>query len=197
MGKILVLALLLVICPSMAFAEEIETKAYLPWDLDSQKTIHVLINSESEITDGKKIIIDEVIMSEKSVMLDNQKYFEGWQGALDQIHYSDNIQIRLVFTDNEKSPNTILINLVDESSEFDGFTKFDLNKNKIVKSHITIYNSKDLNDTDFEKIMRHEFGHSLGLAHSKNINDIMFPVIGQTNPYITQDNISSLSLLYG
>ncbi len=49
MGKPLVLALLLVICPAMAFAEEIETKAYLPWDLDSQKTIHVLINSESEI----------------------------------------------------------------------------------------------------------------------------------------------------
>jgi predicted Zn-dependent protease len=48
-----------------------------------------------------------------------------------------------------------------------------------------------------EKIMRHEFGHSLGLAHSKNINDIMFPVLGQSNPYITHDNISSLSLLYG
>ena len=117
----------------MAFAEEIETKAYLPWDLDSQKTIHVLINSESEITDGKKIIIDEVIMSEKSVMLDNQKYFEGWQGALNQINYSDNTPIRLVFTDNEKPTNMILINLEDltSKSEFNGFTKYELNKNKI------------------------------------------------------------------
>lgn len=135
-------------------------------------------------------------MSEKSVMLDDQNYFEGWQGALDQIPYSDNTPIKLVFTDNTKSPSTILINLVDESSKFDGFTKFDLNKNKIVKSHVTIYNSKNLNDIDFKKILCHEFGHGLGLAHSKNIHDIMFPITEQSNPYISHDDLSALSLLY-
>lgn len=196
MGKTLIFALLLVICPSIVFAEEIDPKTYLPWNIDSQKTLYVFINSDSEISESKKIIIDEVIMSEKSVMLDDQNYFEGWQGALDQIPYSDNTPIRLVFTDDEKSSNTILVNLVDESSKFDGFTKFDLNKNKIVKSHVTIYNFKNLNDVDFEKILCHEFGHGLGLAHSKNINDIMFPFVEQSNPYISPDDLSALSLLY-
>jgi hypothetical protein len=197
-GKILVFALLLIIIyPHIAFADEIETKAHLPWNLDSQKTIYVLINSESEISESKKTIIDDVIMSEKSVMLDHQNYFEGWQGALDQIPYSDNTPLRLVFTDNEKPSNMILINLKDGSSKFDGFTKFDLNENNIVKSYVTIYNSKNLNDVDFEKILCHEFGHSLGLEHSKNINNIMFPVLDQSNHYISNDNISALSLLYG
>jgi hypothetical protein len=194
--KTVIFVLLLMLCPSMVFAEGIDTKTYLPWNIDSQKTLYVLINSESEISESKKIIINEVIMSEKSVMFNDQNYFEGWQGALDQIPYSDDTPIKLVFTDNEKLPNTIFVNLVDESSKFDGFTKFDLNKNKIVKSHVTIYNSKNLNDIDFEKILCHEFGHGLGLAHSKNINDIMFPFVEQSNPYISHDDLSALSLLY-
>lgn len=202
MEKTLVFALLIIIYPNIAIAEETETNKALPWDLKSQKTLYVLINSESEISESKKAIINDVIMSEKSVMLDNQNNFKGWQGALNQIHYSDNTPIKLIFTDNEKPTNMIIINLEDEptefddSSEFDGFTKFDLYENKIVKSHIVIYNTKNLNDVEFETLLRHEFGHSLGLAHSENINNVMFPLLDQSNPYITNDNISALSLLY-
>ena len=202
MEKTLVFALLIIIYPNIAIAEETETNKDLPWDLKSQKTLYVLINSESEISESKKAIINDVIMSEKSVMLDNQNNFKGWQGALNQIHYSDNTPIRLIFTDNEKPTNMIIINLEDEptefddSSEFDGFTKFDLYENKIVKSHIVIYNTKNLNDVEFETLLRHEFGHSLGLAHSENINNVMFPLLDQSNPYITNDDISALSLLY-
>lgn len=135
-------------------------------------------------------------MSDKTVMINHENYFIGWKSALEQIPYSDNMPIKLVFTDDEKSANIISINFKDESSEFDGYTKFELNKNKIVKSHITIYNSNNLSDVEFEKILRHEFGHGLGLAHSENINDIMYPILDQTNIYITNDNISALSILY-
>lgn len=202
MEKTLVFALLIIIYPNIAIAEETETNKDLQWDLKSQKTLYVLINSESEISESKKTIINDVIMSEKSVILDNQNNFKGWQGALNQIHYSDNTPIKLIFTDNEKPTNIIIINLEDEptefddSSEFDGFTKFVLYENKIVKSHIVIYNTKNLNDVEFETLLRHEFGHSLGLAHSENINNVMFPLLDQSNPYITNDDISALSLLY-
>ncbi len=202
MEKTLVFALLIIIYPNIAIAEETETSQDLPWDLKSQKTLYVLINSESEISENKKAIINDVIMSEKSVMLDNQNYFKGWQGALNKIQYSDNTPIRLIFTDNEKPTNMILINLEDEptefdgSSEFDGFTKFDLYENKIVKSHIVIYNSKNLNDVEFETLLRHEFGHSLGLSHSENINDLMYPVLDRSNPYISNEDVSVLSSLY-
>lgn len=196
MGKTLIFALLILISPNIAIAEEIETKPYMPWGFGSEKIIYVLINSESEISENKKAIINDVIMSDKVVMMDYQKYFKGWQGALEQIPYSDKNPIKLVFTDEENRTNIISINLKDESSEFDGFTKFELNKNKIVRSDITISNFKNLNDMEFEKILRHEFGHGLGLAHSENINDIMAPILDQVNPYITYDNISTLSLLY-
>ena len=195
MEKILIFAIFLILCPPIAFAEEM-TKAYLPWSLDSQKTIYVLINSESEITENKKAIINAVIMSEKSIRFYGHHHFEGWQGALNQINYTDNLPVKLVFTDNEKSENIILINLKDESSEFDGFTTYDLNQNKITKSYVAIYNSKNLTDEDFEKILRHEFGHSLGLAHSQNINDIMCKTLPLSNAYISNENISTLSFLF-
>lgn len=188
--------MLIIISPSIAIAEEVETKPYKPWDLESEKTLHILINSDSEISESKKIIINEVIMSDKTVMINHENYFIGWKSALEQIPYSDNMPIKLMFTDDEKSANIISINFKDESSEFDGYTKFELNNNKIVKSHITIYNSNNLSDVEFEKILRHEFGHGLGLAHSENINDIMYPILDQTNIYITNDNISALSILY-
>lgn len=196
MVKLLVFAMLIIISPSIAIAEEVETKPYKPWDLESEKTLHILINSDSEISESKKIIINEVIMSDKTVMINHENYFIGWKSALEQIPYSDNMPIKLMFTDDEKSANIISINFKDESSEFDGYTKFELNNNKIVKSHITIYNSNNLSDVEFEKILRHEFGHGLGLAHSENINDIMYPILDQTNIYITNDNISALSILY-
>lgn len=196
MVKLLVFAMLIIISPSIAIAEEVETKPYKPWDLESEKTLHILINSDSEISESKKRIINEVIMSDKTVMINHENYFIGWKSALEQIPYSDNMPIKLAFTDDEKSANIISINFKDESSEFDGYTKFELNNNKIVKSHITIYNSNNLSDVEFEKILRHEFGHGLGLAHSENINDIMYPILDQTNIYITNDNISALSILY-
>ena len=186
----------LALCPPIALAEEMVTQVYLPWNLDSQKTIYVLINSESEITENKKAIIDNVIMSEKSILLDNQNYFEGWQGALDQINYADNLKVKLVFTDTEKLENMILINLKNESSEFDGYTTYDLNQNKIIKSYVSIYNSENLSDEDFEKILRHEFGHSLGLAHSRNIDDIMSALLPTSNQYVSNEDISALSFLF-
>ena len=196
MEKVLVFAISLILFPHMALAEEMPTQAYLPWSLDSQKTIYVLINSDSEITENKKAIINAVIMSEKSIRFYSQHHFEGWQGALNQINYVDNLPVKLVFTDNEKSENMILINLKDESSEFDGYTTYDLNQNKIIKSYVTIYNSKNLTDEDFEKILRHEFGHSLGLAHSQNINDIMCKTLPLLNQYISNENIAALDFLF-
>ncbi len=196
MEKTLIFAILLILCPHIALAEEMPTQAYLPWSLNSQKIIYVLVNSESEITENKKAIINAVIMSDKSIRFYTQHHFEGWQGALNQIDYADNLPVKLVFTDNEKSENMILINLKDESSEFDGFTTYDLNQNKITKSYVAIYNSKNLTDEDFEKILRHEFGHSLGLAHSQNINDVMFNIIPSSNPYISDADIFALSFLF-
>jgi len=195
MRATLVFAFLILIYPHIAIAQEMEPNSSRSWNLDSQKTIFVLINSESEISDSKKIIIHDVIMSKKSVTLDDQNYFEGWQGALGQISYSDNTP-RLVFTDVEKPSNMIFINFVDESSKFSGLTKIILNENKIVQSHITIYNSKNLTDVEFKKILYHEFGHSLGLTHSQDINDVMFPVLEQSNQLISNNDIHELSLLY-
>jgi hypothetical protein len=195
MRTTLVFAFLILIYPHIAIAQEMEPAFSRSWNLDSQKTIFVLINSESEISDSKQTIIHDVIMSKKSVTLDDKNYFEGWQGALGQIYYSDDAP-KLVFTDVEKPSNMIFINFVDESSKFSGLTKIILNENKIVQSHITIYNSKNLTDVEFKKILCHEFGHSLGLTHSQDINDIMFPVLEQSNQLISNNDIHELSLLY-
>ena len=186
--------------PTVAYAYDIGTKPYLPWDLDAEKTIYVYVRSDSEISQNKQAIISDVILSKHQIVVNDKIYFQGWQGALDQIAYSDDVSIQLVFTEYFR-PNSILINLKDTQSKYDGYTNFALKHNKIIQSYVTIYDSQNLKDAEFEKILRHEMGHGLGLAHSESINDIMYPVLTMSNPYIsnnyiTFDNVSGLNMLY-
>ncbi|MFB5628065.1 MAG: matrixin family metalloprotease [Nitrosarchaeum sp.] len=196
MGNALIFVLLLLLIPNIAFAETLETFVFLPWILDSHKTLYVMVNSSSDISSTKQQIIQDVILSKKQFTVDNKIYFKGWQGALDQINYFDNIPIKIVFTDDFRKSNLISIDLNDRLSNYDGFTKFELHHNKIITSNITIYNFKNLSDSEFEKILQHEFGHSLGLAHSNDVEDIMYGVLPMTNPYISYDNVSALDRLY-
>lgn len=68
-------------------------------------------------------------------------------------------------------------------------------QNQILKSEITIYVDK-LSKAQFETILRHEFGHALGLAHSTALEDLMHLTIETNYPYISQCDIDAMVSLY-
>lgn len=51
--------------------------------------------------------------------------------------------------------------------------------------------------TDLITVAAHEFGHSLGLAHSQDSTALMFPFFVGTNRRLAQDDIDGITQLYG
>lgn len=90
-----------------------------------------------------------------------------------------------------------LTNLKNDDG-YAGFTKsiVDENNHQILKSEITIYEADQLSDEDFAAVVRHELGHAFGLAHSTDPDDLMYPVILTTHPYISQCDIDAIEGLY-
>ena len=68
--------------------------------------------------------------------------------------------------------------------------------NQILKSNITVFDADNLSDTQISTILRHEFGHAIGLAHSSAPEDLMYPTIESNFPYISDCTISSIIHLY-
>ena len=87
----------------------------------------------------------------------------------------------------------------DESGDgYSGFTKSiaDSSQHQILKSQITIYKADKLSNEQFKTILRHEFGHALGLAHSSDPEDLMHATIQTEYPYISQCDIDAIKSLY-
>ena len=83
-----------------------------------------------------------------------------------------------------------------DSDGYTGYTKAIVDGNEILKSFITVYDVNNLNDEELETIVRHEFGHALGLGHSTASEDLMAPNIDMTVPYISECNIDAIVDLY-
>ena len=89
----------------------------------------------------------------------------------------------------------ILSNIKDRSGNT-GYTKTVLEGEEIVKAFITIYEVDSLTKNELGTIMRHEFGHALGLGHATDSQDLMAPTIDMTYPFISQCNIMAMTDLY-
>ena len=94
----------------------------------------------------------------------------------------------------------ITIKLVDykDADGNAGFTKsiVDDAKNQILKSEIIIYDIDNLSDEKLATVIRHEFGHALGLAHSTAPEDLMAQTIATEFPYISECDVDAIVSLY-
>lgn len=167
-----------------------------PRGMDEYK-IDVIIDA---ITSDESIDIDDSI-SHKGPKGTSSSYYNGWSGALKQVsdietkfNIPTNFNVNKSY-DGESDVIITLSNLKDNDG-FTGYTKSIVDGNEIVKSFITIYDVSNLTDEELSTIVRHEFGHALGLGHSTAPEDLMAPTIDMTIPYISQCNIAAIEDLY-
>ncbi|HEX9845764.1 MAG TPA: histidine kinase dimerization/phospho-acceptor domain-containing protein [Candidatus Nitrosotenuis sp.] len=186
---------------------------WLSWRPVSDSTLHVGIMNGAAYPE-KIQLIKEVVMSEESIDIDDSllhkgpegitsTYYLGWLGALKQASAKPtefNIPVNLEVIESSRGEGEITIVLTNDRNAdgYSGFTKSiaDESQNQILKSTITIYEVDKLNDEQFKTILRHEFGHALGLAHSTAPEELMAPVIQTEYPYISECVIDSIVKLY-
>lgn len=186
---------------------------WLSWRVVSGAILHVGIVNAEKYPD-KIPLIKEVILSEESIEIDDSllhkgpkgtssTYFVGWSGALNDASKQSTkfyIPSNLEVTESAQGEGDITIILTNERSGdgYSGYTKniADESQNQILKASITIYDVDKLSSEGFKTILRHEFGHAIGLAHSTAPEDLMHPIIETNYPYISDCDISALTLLY-
>ena len=186
---------------------------WLSWRLVSGTVLNVNV-IDADKYPGKLDLIKDVILSQKSIDIDDSlvnigpkgtssTYYIGWEGALAEA--SDDktqfyIPTKFNVIESSNGEGDITINLTDEQSGdgYSGYTKSiaDPTQHQILKSQITIYEASKLSDNQFKTILRHEFGHALGLAHSTDSGDLMHATIQTEYPYISSCDINAIQSLY-
>lgn len=175
-------------------------------------TLSINILKSPRVTEHQLEVIKNAIISEKTEEFDDSlvhkgpkgtksTYYVGWAGALKEAAKEEtkyNIPTNFEFVGSNGGEGDIIITLsnIKDSDGYTGYTKSITEDTEILKSFITIYDISNLSDDQLETIVRHEFGHALGLGHSTATEDLMAPTIDMTIPYITDCNIDAIVNLY-
>ncbi|WP_100182990.1 matrixin family metalloprotease [Candidatus Nitrosotenuis aquarius] len=175
-------------------------------------TLSINILKSPRVTEHQLEVIKNAIISEKTEEFDDSlvhkgpkgtksMYYVGWAGALKEAAKEEtkyNIPTNFEFVGSNGGEGDIIITLsnIKDSDGYTGYTKSITEDTEILKSFITIYDISNLSDDQLETIVRHEFGHALGLGHSTATEDLMAPTIDMTIPYITDCNIDAIVNLY-
>lgn len=183
---------------------------WVAWNIADNRMIHVHVTNTANIGQNMIDAIKDAILSTKMVSIPNSAtdrgsqgsstYYVGWQGAAENA-YSGHTKMYIPQQfDVNGTPGgvgdieIILTNDINPDG-YSGYTTSLVDGNQILKSKITIFKASTLDPDRLEAIMRHEFGHALGLAHSTSPNDLMYPMIADY-PYISNCDISTLKGLY-
>lgn len=183
---------------------------YKYWNIPQGTSLNIKFLNPRSIPNESIEMIKNTIVSQETIEIEDMllhkgpknsfsTYYVGWKGALEAAGDTKiPIPKKFEFVESSGSDSHIVIILsnVRDSSGYTGYTKTILEGNQIVKAFITIYDVNSLSKNQLETIMRHEFGHAMGLGHSTAPEDLMAPTIDMTYPYISNCNVSAISDLY-
>ena len=192
------LMIFLIFLPINAKSSELVTiNTFLPWKtLD--KTLYVSIIKETPLSADQLASIKKAITGYGTIKFDDTETFVSWNEALQttsqyktKISMPTNIEL---LPDNSKAD--ITVSITDKVNQnYSGYTTHVIENNRIIQSNITIYDINSLSGNQISSIVRHEFGHALGLAHADSPNDLMFGII-QVPSYVTECDLDTLIALY-
>jgi len=180
------------------------------WNIPKERTLYINIVNPNVIDNDKVQIIKDAILSEKTVSLDDSlfhkalpgsqsTYFLGWSGALKQASQTPTkftIPTSFSISENSNGDIAVILSTLESPDGYSGFTRSIVENNQILKSTITIYKADQLSSAELETIVRHEFGHAVGLIHSSDPYDLMHPIIETNYPFISNCDVSAITHLY-
>lgn len=185
---------------------------WISWRLADGRSVDVNIVNIAGVTDEVINAIKDSIISTKGIDLDDallhkgpagssSTYYTGWSGALQKAALQPTVYFIPTEFNVMNSPTgagQIVITLVKQKDPdgYSGFTQSITDNNQILKSSITIYEADKISKEQMGAIIRHEFGHALGLAHSTAPEDLMAPIIKTQYPYISDCDIDAVKALY-
>ena len=194
------LVMLLIFLPINAKSSELITiNTFLPWKTLDDNTLHVSIIKATPLSPDQLASIKKALVGYGTVKFDDSETFVSWNEALQTISdYKTKISMptNIVLVSEDDKEADITISVTDQiNPNYSGYTTHVIENNEIVKSNIIIYDINNMIDKQISSIVRHEFGHALGLAHANSPNDLMFSTI-QVPSYVTECDVDTLLALY-
>jgi len=174
-------------------------RAFLPWKTLDDKTLHASIIKQTQLSPDQEASIKRAIVGYGTVKSDATTTYVSWKEALqNESKYKSGISmpsnIVLVSDDNEEA--NVAIWVTDQKNPiFSGYASNVIQNKTIVKSNIIIYDINNLTDQQISSIVRHEFGHALGLRHSDFTDDLMFGIV-PVPAYVSVHHIGTLVSMY-
>ena len=175
-------------------------------------TMNVNIVNARGMPDDKIDTLEQAILSTEVFEIDDSvthkgpkgmqsTYFAGWKGALEHASSEETLynlptDFNVIRSYGGEGDVIITLSNLRDSDGYTGYTKSIVDGNEILKSFITIYDVANLSEEELQTIVRHEFGHALGLGHSTAPEDLMAPTIDMTVPYISECNVDAMIDLY-
>lgn len=173
------------------------------WNKPEGSSFTVYVQNIANVPDEKIKLVKDAISSKETLQIDDSithkapsgeksTFYLGWGAVLE-----DELAVSTVFIDSIQEAD-IIVSLIETKNMdgYSGWTESTTKDGEILQSHITVFNAHEISEQDLSTIIRHEFGHALGLGHSTDPADLMYPTITTMVPYISECDYAALVSTY-